>query len=246
MTRIWTPSPLFSGAVIPLDAPQVHHVQTVLRRRIGQHVLMFNEQYGEWNGVINVFEKKSGMIEITTQNRPAPKKMPQIHLLFAPLKQGPLSFLIEKSVELGVGSFMPQKTDHTVIGTINGDRARIHIQEAAEQCGRLTVPSIAPLESLKTTLLNWDPHAPLFVCDERRSGTPILQALSGVCTTQDLFFLNGPEGGFSKAEFALMAQKPFVHFITLGPHILRAETAALAAIAIGISARETLSQRTQL
>jgi 16S rRNA (uracil1498-N3)-methyltransferase len=218
--------------VIPLNPNQNHYLHNVMRLHEGSSLQVFNGHDGEWLTTVVSLQKNSGALKVMDQLRPQ-ERLPEIHLYFPPLKQDPLRFLLEKSTELGVTSFHPLLTDHTVVRAINSDKARLTLIEAAEQCERLDIPKIADLKTLKAVMsgLYQGESFVLYVCDERRQSPTLPQALENHPKNSPYAILIGPEGGFSESEFDYLAQLSFVRYVTLSPLVLRAETAALAAIA---------------
>lgn len=210
-----------------LDLKNTHYLTHVMRGKIGDHVLVFDSETGEYLAQIETIDRKGCALKIlekvrdfVTQNGPA--------LLFAPIKKPRLDFLIEKAVELGVGSLYPVITNHTINRHLNRDKIQEQVIQATEQCERLEVPPIHDPVDLERVLDEWDMSEPIFVCAERKVCLTLKEALHQFPLGKT--FLVGPEGGFSSAEFDLMAQKPFIHFVNLGAEILRAETAAIMAL----------------
>ncbi len=211
-----------------LSDAQAHQLRSVLRLETGAPLGLFNGRDGEWAGVATI-EKRSATARLDRQTRPQ-TKAPPIGLAFAPLKQDRLGFLVEKATELGVGTLLPVMTARTQGGNrINIEKLTHAAREAAEQCERLDVPAIEQPQTLETFLKNWDPARRLFACVERGDAAPALTVFQN--SPGPATILVGPEGGFTAAELARLSTLPFVTAITLGPLILRAETAAVAALA---------------
>jgi 16S rRNA (uracil1498-N3)-methyltransferase len=223
---------LAKNQVIQLNPNQTHYLHNVMRLHEGSTLKVFNGHDGEWEASVVALQKNSGALKVVEQLKPQ-LTLPELHLYFPPLKQDSLKFLLEKATELGVTSFHPLLTDHTVVRGFNADKARLTLIEAAEQCERLDIPKIADLKNLKailSSLLSAKDFV-LCVCAERRQVTTLTQTLENHPQDSPYALLIGPEGGFSEGEFDYLAQLSFVKFVTLGPLVLRAETAGLAALA---------------
>jgi len=219
---------LDKGHIVSLNASQTHYVHHVMRLHEGSSLYVFNGYDGEWEGVIVSLRKNTADIKVLANKR-AQTVLPDIHLYFAPLKQDRLRYLIEKSTELGATHLHPVLTDHTVVRGFNRDKARLIAIEAAEQCERLDIPLIAELKNLKAVMSELSNI--LYVCAERRQTSPLLKCLCSHPQECPIAVLVGPEGGFSDSEFDYLERLSFVRFVALGPHVLRAETACLAALA---------------
>lgn len=230
MTRLYCPERLFENQLIKLDEAQVHYLRHVLRATAGYPVNLFNEQDGEWASVIDALSKTSATVRVEEQLRPAVIGS-DVSLVFAPIKHDPLTFLVEKATELGVQRFHPVLTERCNIQRINQERLRNNVRDAVQQCERFDIPIIYPLMALGKTLAVWDAHVPLFVCQERGDVPPLAQALKSLKPGAPAGFLIGPEGGFSSQEVTWLKSFSFTQFVSLGPRILRAETAALTALA---------------
>jgi len=213
--------------LLSLDAKNSHYLIHVMRGRIGDQVLVFDGVTGEYLAQINHVDRKGCSLKILHQT----KSFIASHgpsLLFAPLKKPRLDILIEKAVELGVEALYPVMTQHTVYRHLTQEKLQEISIQAAEQCERLSIPQIHQPLDLKYLLETWDPEIPILVCVERLECLSLKKACAKF--SQAKTFLIGPEGGFSPDEFMLMGQKPFVHFVTLGSEILRAETAGILAL----------------
>ena len=211
-----------------LSEAQAHQLRHVLRLETGAIVALFNGRDGEWLGAATI-EKRGASVRIMEQTR-SQSIAPDLWLAFAPLKQDRMGFLVEKASELGVAKLLPVTTARTQGGSrVNVEKLTHAVREAAEQCERLDVPQLVPPQSLKSLLENWDHKRRLFVCAERGQAQPVLAAFEG--HKGPAAILIGPEGGFTPEEFARLAGYDFVTPVTLGPIILRAETAAIAALA---------------
>ncbi|MCC0034541.1 MAG: 16S rRNA (uracil(1498)-N(3))-methyltransferase [Hoeflea sp.] len=228
LQRLFLDLPLAPGAVVPLGKEQAHYLLTVLRLQDGAQVLVFNGRDGEFGATLRPESKKSASLEIGSQTREqAPKS--RLDFLFAPLKVGRLEYLVQKATEMGVRRITPVFTDHTQLHKVNEGRLEANILEAAEQCGNLAIPELGEPVKLETLLSDWDPARRIIFCNESQAGNNPAEILSGI-TERDLALLVGPEGGFSERERAMLTALPFVTPIPLGPRILRADTAAVAAL----------------
>lgn len=229
MTRLYHPDDLYSAREITLSDGQSHYLRNVLRATIGHRLAVFNERDGEWSAHVSTLTKNTVCITIEGQLRPATPG-PDLTLMFAPIKHDPLTFLMEKATELGVRNFHPVMTERCNISRVNHERLQNNVIEAAQQCERFDVPRIHPMVSLAKSLSGWDATIPLFVCQERGDVPSITQSLRKLPPFTPAGFLIGPEGGFSPQEFAYLKSFSFTKNISLGPRILRAETASLAAL----------------
>ncbi len=230
MTRLYHGGDLFVNQVLPLNEGQTHYLRHVLRAAIGHSLTIFNERDGEWTAHLSALSKSVSTVALKEQIR-RPLMGPDVSLLFAPIKHDPLTFLVEKATELGVRHFHPVMTERCNISRLNQERLTNNAIEAAQQCERFDIPILHPLTPLTKALLQWDADVPLFVCQERGDVPSLSQALRSLLPKAPIGFLVGPEGGFSPQEIADMKSLPFAQFISLGPRILRAETASLAALA---------------
>ena len=230
MQRLFVPNAL--GPDIEFDAgqQQSHYLMHVLRLGEGAEILVFNGRDGEWSAVIAAKTKKAVRLKLLTMQRPQPP-LPDLVYCFAPLKQGRLDYLMQKAVEMGAGILQPVITQHTQVAKPGIDRLRANVVEAAEQCGILAVPEVREAEKFERLLGNWDKGRRLIFCDEDASTNNPLPALQAV-KEKKLALLVGPEGGFSDEERKMLRALPFVTAIPLGPRILRADTAAVAALAV--------------
>jgi 16S rRNA (uracil1498-N3)-methyltransferase len=229
--RLFVPGDLATGLNIELPSDQAHYVAHVMRRSVGDSVLLFNGRDGEWRGDLVAIHKKAASIAVAaqTQNQPIERNLT---LLFAPIKRTATDMIVQKASELGVTVLQPVITARTNNDRIRVDRLTAIAIEAAEQCERLTVPEVFEPVSLQDELEKWPEDSVLFVMDETGTGVPIAEELAGPAA-QDMAaaaFVIGPEGGFTEAELDLMRALPFSRFVSLGPRILRADTAALAAL----------------
>ncbi len=227
MIRLFVDAPLSQGAEIPLDQDQARYLGAVMRLGPGGELAAFNGRDGEWLARVEGLSKNKGALRAVEQMRPQTDE-PGPWLAFAPVKKTGTDFIVEKATELGASRLLPVFTRNTATGRVNADRLRANAREAAEQCGRLTVPEVAEPVGLDALLSNWPQDRRLLVADETGAGAPIAQALSEGAA-QGL--LIGPEGGFHPKELDALGELPFVVRVGLGPRILRAETAAAAALA---------------
>jgi 16S rRNA (uracil1498-N3)-methyltransferase len=226
--RLHTPLPLAAGALVTLPDEQRHYLATVMRVRPGRPCRLFNAADGEFEATVDRLDRRAAEVRIGEQLRPPPGSAAGPTLLFGVLKGPRLGMLVEKATELGVHTLQPVVTEYCVARTVSLPRLAAIATEAAEQSGRLTVPRVLEAAPLLAVLRSWDPSVPLCACDERGGGVPL--AAAGVGCAPGL--LVGPEGGFSPAEFEAMAEMGCVVRVSLGHHILRAETAAMAGLAL--------------
>jgi 16S rRNA (uracil1498-N3)-methyltransferase len=228
--RLYVTTGLMAGAEIELAAGQGHHLRSVLRLGPGAAVAVFNAAEGEWLSRIAEIGKKGARVTVERQLRP-PEPEGDLWLLFAPIKRARLDWLVEKATELGVSTLWPVWTARTQVERLNFERLRAHAIGAAEQSERLSAPELRSAETLQQVLANWTPERPLIVCDESGSGEPIIEAARRL-PTGPAALLVGPEGGFDQTELDALGNLSFVTRVGLGPRVLRAETAALGALAV--------------
>ena len=226
--RLFVESPLEAGAAVALAPGQAHYLRNVMRQGRGDRIRLFNGRDGEWQGVIASLATKRAAIGLETRVAPQ-TPAPDLRLLFAPLKSERTRFVVEKATELGVGAIHPVLTRHGQTKRINRDRLCAHAIESAEQCGRLEVPPIVPLCPLADAVNDWQPERRLLVCDPEAEPTVADALAIGADTPWAI--LVGPEGGFAPSERLLLADLPATVHAHLGPRILRAETAVVAALA---------------
>ncbi len=231
MARLYVASDLQAGADLALDEAAAHYLRHVLRLGEGATLRLFNGRDGEYAATLGLAGKRGAMVRLGEQTQPyrAPR---DLWLCFAPIRQGRIEFLIEKATELGAARLVPVLTQRTQLRQINAVRLEAHVKEAAEQCERLDLPALAPLVPLETMLAQWPAERRLFACLERQAAPGLLAALQGLPPGGPLAILIGPEGGFAPEEAERIVAWEFVTPVSLGETILRAETAALAALAL--------------
>ena len=221
---------LTEGARFPLEREQANYLLNVLRMKQDDTVLVFNGRDGEWLAAITVEGRKQASLTLVKQTRPQPPA-PDLHYLFAPLKHARLDYIAQKAVEMGAGIIQPVLTRRTQVSRLNFDRMRANAIEAAEQCGILSLPEIRPEQTLDAALDALEPNRILIFCDEAMAQESPVAALSRA-EPGPLAVLIGPEGGFDEAERRRILARPATLPISLGPRILRADTAAVAALAL--------------
>ena len=228
--RLYVEQPLGQGQTVPLDRAQAHYLFGVMRQATGDAVLVFNGQDGEWRARVMEAGKRGGLIK--AEERTAPQNdPPDLWLLFAPIKKARTDFIVEKAAEMGAARIVPVQTEFTNAERIRQDRLQAHAVEAAEQCGGTFVPEVTGLHALSRLLADWPQERQLMFCDEALAGHS--SALSGgLVRGAPWAILIGPEGGFSQAERDRLAALPSAHAVSLGPRILRADTAAVAAMTL--------------
>ena len=234
--RLYLDQPLAAGARLVLDGPQVNYLRNVLRLKPGDPVLAFNGRDGEWRSALADGGKRALVLTVEERSRP---QMPalDLHYWFAPLKHARLDYMVQKAVEMGVSALQPVITQHGQVARLNLERMRANTIEAAQQCGILTLPEIAPPLGLDRVIGARDPGRLLVFCDEDAESKDPIAALAGARPAAQpgppaLAVLVGPEGGFAAAERAALMRLPNVVRLALGPRILRADTAAVAALAL--------------
>ena len=229
-TRLFVTAALEPGATVVLDEGQTHYLLHVLRAKPGDHVLLFNGRDGELQAEI-IAANKRGLVLILRAPTSPQADVPDLWLVFAPVKKTPSDYLVQKATELGVCRLQPVFTRRTIVTRINQERLLANAVEAAEQSGRMTVPEIGAAVSLDKLLSTWPRERAIFFCDESGDARPLADA-ARKAGEGPAAILTGPEGGFDPAERESLRALPFVTPVGLGPRILRADTAALAALAI--------------
>ncbi len=236
--RLYVDQPLGAGQTVPLDRDKAHYLFGVMRLSEGAGVLLFNGRDGEWLARVAEAGKRGGLLLCEVQTRPL-RMPPDLWLLFAPIKKTRTDFIVEKAAEMGAARIVPVQTDFTNAERIRQDRLQAHAVEAAEQCGGTHVPEVSDLVRLDRLLADWPVGRQLMFCDEGFAdgggASDPASALPGPAPgqpAQPWAILIGPEGGFSPAERARLHGLPFSHPVSLGPRILRADTAAVAALTL--------------
>jgi 16S rRNA (uracil1498-N3)-methyltransferase len=230
LQRLFVKSKLAAGAEIALAKDQAHYLANVLRLKQGDRLLLFNGADGEWCAALSAIGKKRAEVRLEHQTRPQ-EEGPDLHYLFAPLKRARLDYMAQKATELGASALRPVITRHTVAERVKTDRLLANAIEAAEQCGILRVPAVLEPEKLSNLLDAWDATRLLIFADEAAPHASPLEVLKA-SAPGPLAVLVGPEGGFDREERAALLAKPFVLPISLGPRLMRADTAAIAALAL--------------
>jgi 16S rRNA (uracil1498-N3)-methyltransferase len=229
--RLFVDQPMAEGAVLALDRGQANYLVNVLRMREGQRLLAFNGRDGEWRAELASAGRKDASLRLVERTRPQPAPG-TLWLCFAPIKAGRLDWMVEKAVEMGAARLQPVMTQRTQVELKNPERLKAHIVEAAEQCGVLAVPELGPPLKLAALgeILAAEGRTAVF-CDEMAEVADPLAALAGLAPGAPAAALIGPEGGFDEAERRMIRAWPNAVPIALGPRILRADTAAIAALA---------------
>jgi 16S rRNA (uracil1498-N3)-methyltransferase len=226
LPRLYVEQSLCDGAVINLEGPPANYLSTVLRLSASAQVKLFDDRTGEWLAEIADTGKKRVTLRLVRQLQ-GREPVPDLWLLFAPIKRGRIDWIVEKATELGAARLVPLITRRTIVDRVNSERLRAHMIEAAEQCERTALPELAPPAKLEALLERWPADRTLFFADEA-GGQPML----GAVTSGPAAILVGPEGGFTEEERAAVRALPQARAISLGPRILRADTAAVAALAL--------------
>ena len=226
--RLYVDHPLGEGQTVPLTREQAHYLFGVMRLDEGAVVSLINSRDGEWDAQIAQAGKKGGILQCQTQTRPL-QAPPDLWLIFAPIRKERTAFIVEKAVEMGAARILPVQTAYTQSANrIRQDKLQAHAVEAAEQCGGTFVPPVDDLVKLDRLLADWPTDRQLMFCDELMIGDPVgLPDMPGPWA-----ILIGPEGGFSATEREKLRALPVAHPVSLGPRILRADTAAVAALTV--------------
>jgi 16S rRNA (uracil1498-N3)-methyltransferase len=228
--RLFVDADLESGVEVALEPAQAQYLRTVLRLDAGAKLRVFSGRDGEWAAELRTAGKRGAALGIEERVRPQTAG-PDIDYLFAPLKRSRLDYMVQKATEMGVARLRPVLTRHTIAERVNLDRMRANAIEAAEQCGVLRVPEVLDPVAFDRLFTAWESDRRVIFCDEAAALTSPLKVLSAL-QPGPMAVLIGPEGGFSSEERALLLQKPYVTAIALGPRIMRADTAAVAALAL--------------
>ncbi|WP_136636965.1 16S rRNA (uracil(1498)-N(3))-methyltransferase [Pseudooceanicola onchidii] len=225
--RLYVDHPLGAGQTVPLDRDQANYLFNVMRMTPGDAVALFNGRDGEWRAEVVTGNKRNGVLACVGQSAPQ-SDPPDLWLIFAPIKKARTDFIVEKAAEMGARRIVPVMTDYTNSERVRVDRLQAHCVEAAEQCGGTYVPEVAEPLRLDRVLADWPEGRQLMFCDESlvggSAGLPDIRGPWGI--------LIGPEGGFSEAERARLRGLDYAHPVALGPRILRADTAAVAAMTL--------------
>ena len=226
--RLFVDHTLGKAQSVPLNKDQAHYIFSVMRKSIGETILIFDGNNGEWEASIEEISKKSGVLFCIKQTKPQIMP-PDLWLFFSPLKKVRTDFIVEKATELGVAKIIPVQTEHTNADRIKLSRLSAHAIEAAEQCGGTYIPKIEELQKINEVLENFPPDRRLLFCDEKLQASEVnLENLK----KGKWAILVGPEGGFSEIERNYLKGLKFTISISLGPRILRADTAAVTAISL--------------
>ncbi|AIL65565.1 Ribosomal RNA small subunit methyltransferase E [Rickettsiales bacterium Ac37b] len=230
ITRLFVENQLDIDSSILLSHSQSHYLMNVMRKQIKDHIKVFNGKDGEWLSEIIHYNKKLG-VEISLKEKLRKQEnLPELWLIFTPIKQSRLHFILEKSAELGVTKMFPILTSRTVISNINLEKSKLVLVEAAEQSNRLDIPVIYNLQKLDTLISNWNPDNKIVLCNESETHIHIRNIIhkldKDICT-----IMIGPEGGFTSQELDYLGKLPFLYSVSLGAQILRSETAAISSLA---------------
>jgi 16S rRNA (uracil1498-N3)-methyltransferase len=229
--RLYVSHDLVTGAELKLDPQQTNYLVNVLRLGAGSPVLLFNGRDGEFSARLEASSLKAASLLVGAQTRPQ-EAPPDVEYLFAPLKHARLDYMAQKAVEMGARRLRPIITRHTQVARVNLERLRANAIEACEQCGIIWIPEIAQVEPLGEALKSWPAERLLVFCDEEAEQASPLHALANAPKDGGVSLLIGPEGGFDDSERAAILSAPRVLRLSLGPRILRADTAAVAALTL--------------
>ncbi|WP_170327272.1 16S rRNA (uracil(1498)-N(3))-methyltransferase [Ruegeria arenilitoris] len=225
--RLYVEHPLGQGQSVDLTREQAHYLFGVMRLAVGGQVALFNGKDGEWLAEVAEAGKRGGVLSCVEQTKPL-QLPPDLWFLFAPIKKARTDFIVEKAAEMGAARIMPVQTEFTNSERIRQDRLQAHAVEAAEQCGGTFVPEVADLQRLDRVLDAWPEGRQLMFCNEAEVGSALRLAANEKGLPWAI--LIGPEGGFSDRERARLTALPYAHVVSLGPRILRADTAAVASL----------------
>jgi 16S rRNA (uracil1498-N3)-methyltransferase len=228
LPRLFVDQPLAGAGEVVIDGAQAHYLASVMRLKPGAAVALCDDLSGEWLGIATDVARRSVTLRLDRQLRPR-ETVPDLWLVVAPIRKGRLDWVAEKACELGVARLVPVRTRRSVVDKVNGERLRAHMIEAAEQCGRTALPVLADLIPLERLLDDWPGERALIFADEA-GGAPVAEAIAAAPAPAAI--LIGPEGGFDDAERAMIRALPAARPVSLGPRILRADTAAVAAAAL--------------
>ncbi|HET7889691.1 MAG TPA: 16S rRNA (uracil(1498)-N(3))-methyltransferase [Bradyrhizobium sp.] len=228
--RLFVDAALESGATVALEPDQSNYLGNVLRLAAGDGILVFNGRDGEWHASLRG-RKRPDSLEVATQTR-SQDRLPDLVYVFAPLKHARLDYMVQKAVEMGACRLQPVLTRFTQVARVNSERMRANVIEAAEQCGILGIAEVAAPVSIERFLGDRNAERLLVFCDEATEVTNPLQLLKGTRAAAGIDVLIGPEGGFAEEERAVLLRQPHILRLSLGPRILRADTAGVAALAL--------------
>jgi 16S rRNA (uracil1498-N3)-methyltransferase len=228
--RLFVEGALGAGVEVSPGEGPAHYLLHVMRAKPGDRLRLFNGRDGEWTA--EIAELKKNRVRLTALKQIVPQTAsPDVWLVFAPIKKTPADYVVQKATELGVSVLQPVMTRRTIVSRVNLERMRANAVEAAEQSERLDVPEIREAVPLEKLIASWPQERRLIFCDEGGDAQPLARALTND-TAKSYAILSGPEGGFDPAERDMLRAQSFVVPVTLGPRILRADTAALAALAV--------------
>ena len=233
MQRLYLHQMLAKNFRISADRSQYNYLVNVLRLKDGDQILVFNGKDGEWLATIEIAGRRVCYLILVEQTR-TQIELPDLQYYFAPLKQGRLDYMVQKAVEMGVGELIPVQTQHTQISRLNVERLEANVREACEQCGVLAVPKVRDMVQLKRMINSWklsESERVLLFCDESDTNHSTFDVLTEL-KHKPIAILVGPEGGFSSEEQRILKSQSFVKSLPLGPRIMRADTAAVAALAV--------------
>src|SRR5450631_3185357 len=228
--RLFVDAALAAGEKVALERSQSNYLGNVLRLSAGETILVFNGRDGEWQAAISGRKRPDGLT-IVAQTR-LQDRLPDLAYVFAPLKHARLDYMVQKAVEMGASSLQPVLTRFTQVSRVNGERMRANVIEAAEQCGILGIAEVAEPVPLDRYLGQRRAERLLVFCDEAADVTNPLQELRGAAGSNGIDILIGPEGGFAEEERAVLLRQPQTLRLSLGPRVLRADTAGVAALAL--------------
>ncbi len=235
--RLFIDEELSDGMEVRIDGPQAHYLANVMRMKSGDAVVLFDDRSGEYLGEVSSAAKRSVTVTLTQKLRER-ETVPDLWLCAAPIKRARFDWMAEKACELGVRRFIPMRTQRTIVDKIKPERLRAHMIEAAEQCERSSLPQLGDLVKLHDMLKDWPDDRHIFFADERMHETgegSFRKAL--VAHDGPAAILIGPEGGFTDTEGAMIRVHPKAVPVSLGPRILRADTAAVAAVSLWMAGR---------
>jgi 16S rRNA (uracil1498-N3)-methyltransferase len=229
--RLFVDAPLAAGETVALERSQSNYLGNVLRLSAGDTILVFNGCDGEWQASI-AGRKRTDSLTIVVRTRPQ-DRLPDLTYVFAPLKHARLDYMVQKAVEMGASSLQPVLTRFTQVSRVNSERIRANVIEAAEQCGILSLATVEEPVPLDRYLSQREVQRLLVFCDEAAdTGNPLQALQGGLAASSGIDVLIGPEGGFAEEERAVLLRQPQTLRLSLGPRVLRADTAAVAALAL--------------